>query len=279
MAENEYSDEYQFDDLDTIESDASSDDETGLEAGEPSNKTRSEGASHVRRNALIVVGVVAVLMLGYKFIGSFISGKEKNVEQIPSIPTVTEPQQPVPTSTVQPLQQQTPPPPQISAPVQTTTPVSVKQPSVDNSQINQKLSSFETSQQGLRSEVNSVNNKLNGINSSVSQLNEKIANLNQMMTTLVAKLDQQSKEIAVLTERTKPKPVARVVIKGPSGPMYYIQAIIPGRAWLIAANGSTITVREGTEVAGYGVVKLIDPNQGRVVTSSGRVIRFSQQDS
>ncbi|HAF87135.1 MAG TPA: type IV secretion protein IcmG, partial [Legionellales bacterium] len=60
---------------------------------------------------------------------------------------------------------------------------------------------------------------------------------------------------------------------------YYIKAVIPGRAWLIAANGSTLTVSEGTNIKGYGMVKLIDSTQGRILTSSGRVIRFSQQDS
>ena len=60
---------------------------------------------------------------------------------------------------------------------------------------------------------------------------------------------------------------------------YYIQAVIPGRAWLVSSQGLTITVREGTSVPGYGIVKLIDPNQGRILTSSGRTITFSQQDS
>jgi intracellular multiplication protein IcmG len=138
---------------------------------------------------------------------------------------------------------------------------------------------LEASQQNLSADVSAINSKLNGINTTVNQLNDKIANLNNVLTMLTAKLEQQSSEIAILTERTKPKPVRRVVVRRAAGPMFYVQAIIPGRAWLIATNGSTITVREGTAIPGYGVVKLIDPNQGRVVTSSGQVIRFSQQDS
>ncbi|MBA3536672.1 MAG: type IV secretion protein IcmG, partial [Tatlockia sp.] len=87
-------------------------------------------------------------------------------------------------------------------------------------------------------------------------------------------------EIVLLTEKAKPKPVRRrLIVKSAPRLMYFIQAIIPGRAWLIATNGSTITVREGTRIAGWGVVKLIDPIQGRVLTSSGRIIRFSQRDS
>jgi intracellular multiplication protein IcmG len=60
---------------------------------------------------------------------------------------------------------------------------------------------------------------------------------------------------------------------------YNIQAVIPGRAWLIATNGATLTVSQGTAIPGYGIVKLIDPVQGKVTTSSGQIIRFSQEDS
>ena len=61
--------------------------------------------------------------------------------------------------------------------------------------------------------------------------------------------------------------------------LYYIQAVIPGRAWLIATNGSTLTVREGSTIPGYGIVRKIDPNLGKVFMSTGKVIRFSQLDS
>ena len=80
--------------------------------------------------------------------------------------------------------------------------------------------------------------------------------------------------------RTQPKRVVHHINKPSAPPIhYYIQAVIPGRAWIIATNGSTLTVREGTNIAGYGIVRLIDPLDGRIVTSSGQIIRFSQEDS
>ena len=105
-----------------------------------------------------------------------------------------------------------------------------------------------------------------------------------MMQQLNAKLDQQTQVIEGLLrhqaqKRAPPKAMAKA--RGPvAKPMnYYVQAVIPGRAWLIATNGSTLTVRQGSSVRGYGVVQSIDAVQGRVNTSSGRVIRFSQDDS
>ncbi|STX37654.1 type IVB secretion system protein IcmG/DotF [Legionella feeleii] len=266
---DEYSDEYQFADLDVISPDSSDGDAGSSEAaGAEKKQFNSGGRKDIRRNALIVVGIVIVIMLTYEFWGMLFSGKTTDAE------TTTVP--PITTATPQP----TPTQPVVTAPVQPVTPPTPPvQAGPDNTQITQKLSALELSQQNLRSEVNALNDQLSGINSNVNELASKIADLNQMLTTLAAKVDQQSNQIDILTTRTAPKPVPRIVHKGPPRPVFYIQAVIPGRAWLIATNGSTLTVREGSQIAGYGVVKLIDARQGRVITSSGQVIRFSQQDS
>lgn len=267
---DEYSDEYQFADLDVISPDASDEDAGSSEAaGAEKKQFDGGGRKDIRRNALIVVGIVIVIMLIYEFWGMFSSKKTTDAE------TTTVP--PITTATPQP----TPIQPPVTAPVQPITPppTAPVQAGPDNTQITQKLSALEISQQNLRSEVNALNDQLSGISSNVNELTTKIADLNQMLTNLAAKVDQQSNQIAILTTRTAPKPVPRIVHRGPPRPVFYIQAVIPGRAWLIATNGSTLTVREGSQIAGYGVVKLIDARQGRVITSSGQVIRFSQQDS
>lgn len=269
MADNEYNDEYQFADLDSMGSDHLGDEEPIAGGEDPGGRQPRQG-KNILRNALIAVILIVLAMLGYKFFGSYWANRKAAEDTIvPTITTTTQTPPPVETPPVQALQP--------VAPVET----SPTQPTVDNSQVNQKLSDLEISQQNVRSEVNSVNSQLGGINSNVNDLSEKIASLNRMISVLANKVDQQSNQIAMLTERTKPKPPpVRAVVKKPiTIPIYYIQAVIPGRAWLIAPNGSTLTVREGTQITGYGVIKLIDPNQGRILTSSGRVIRFSQQDS
>ena len=52
--------------------------------------------------------------------------------------------------------------------------------------------------------------------------------------------------------------------------------MIHGRAWLQNKKGNTFTVKIGDKLKGYGKVKLIEPEQGVVITSSGDVIRFKE---
>ncbi|KTC86353.1 type IVB secretion system protein IcmG/DotF [Legionella brunensis] len=268
---NEYGDEYQFSDLDVISPDAAEEDA----ATQTPAAKKGEGSTNIRRNALVAVVIIVVVMLAYKFLGPLFTKKPQTSDVPPIAATTSQQITPQPQPQEQPVVTPTEPPPT----AQTTTPVVQPPPSEDNSQINQRLSALEVSQQNLRSEMDAVNSQLATINTNLNALATKIAQLNQALTVIVARVEEQSKEMAIITLRTKPKTLKRIVVKAPPPPTYFIQAIIPGRAWLIAQNGSTITVREGTQIAGYGVVKMVDSRQGRVVTSSGRVIRFSQQDS
>jgi intracellular multiplication protein IcmG len=264
MADNNNEDEYQFADLD-ISPDSMEDDDTISKSVNTPEYPTSE-RTDVKRNALIVIVLIIVAMLVYKFMGSFFSKKTTAVESsVSTTPAI------VPKPIVeQPL-----------VPVQAPIPV-VQQPVADtNAELNQKLASMDMNQQNIRSDVGNVNNQLNTINTNITNLNTKISDITEALATLTTKLEQQSNQLALqmaaCQKPVKPHHVIRRVVR-PST-VYFIQAVIPGRAWLISTNGSTLTVREGTNIAGYGIVKLIDPNQGRVVTSSGRVIRFSQQDS
>ncbi|MGQ3892562.1 type IVB secretion system protein IcmG/DotF [Legionella sp. CNM-4043-24] len=254
----ENDDEYQFADLDTMGVDMENE-ESGFGSPEkPGVSLGQEPKKDIIRNALIVVAIVVVLMVLYKFLGSLF---HKDVEAVKS-------------------RQQTPPVAQTAPIVPDVTPLP-QAPSADLSNVTQKLSDLETSQQSLRADLNGMNSQLNSINENISSLNSKLAALNQSLLTLSGRIEQQSGELSSLIARqNKPKP-APVVKRRVYAPrvQYSIQAIIPGRAWLIAQNGSTLTVREGTIIPGLGTVRLIDPNQGRVVMSTGQVIRFSQQDS
>lgn len=259
-------DEYQFADLDVINNEPMGDDDNNTVSAKDSSpySQQNEGKPNILRNALIAVVLIIAAMLIYKFMGSFFTKKNPVEASVPDVmPIVKQPAVVV---------QQQP----VAAPIQAS-----PQPSADYTEINQKISSLDLNQQTLRSDMNTMNNQLGGINSNINNLNAKIADLSQLVATLSSKLEEQSNQITrLLVVRTAPAKIShsvkRVIVPQVN---YYIQAAIPGRAWLIASNGSTLTVREGTNIMGYGRVKLIDPNQGRVLTSSGRVIRFSQQDS
>lgn len=271
MADNDQNDEYKFEDSDEINLEVL-EDENVPSTTHSFDESGRKNLTDVKRNALIAVGLLIIIIIIFKLLGSLFSSKNK-VEKatVPpihtmntgSVPSTAPPLQPAPLSELAPIQP----------------------PAPGGSQISQKLSVLEVNQQTVRSQVMSVSSQLEGVNLNVNDLTSKIAALSQMVATLTEKVDEQSQTIARLTARTvRPKPPIvpqrRAAITTRNQPTYYIQAVIPGRAWLITENSTaTLTVREGTVIAGYGTVKLIDPLQGRVLTSSGRVIRFSQQDS
>lgn len=264
---DQYNDEYQFADLDAITPDTGEEELLSSEETNPSEDVppvnRLE-VTNVKRNALIVVVLVVLIMILYKFMGAVFFDKKTTVKT--DAPVITAPAPtPVPV-------QQIPAAP-VPAPVPQTSGTNV------DAQINQKLSALEISQQSMRTDVTSVNSQISGISTNLNTLVAKISELEGIISTLNTKLDDQTRVIEQLTIRRTVKKVHYAPRRAAHYPKYYIQAVIPGRAWLIATNGSTLTVREGTIIAGYGTVKLIDPNQGRITTSSGQIIRFSQEDS
>lgn len=265
MAEHDQNnDEYLFGDLDEINPEAT---ESSLD--EDASKTyelpSTESKNNIRRNALIVVSVVVLSLIIYSFFGSKTPYTEKKVT--------------TKSGTIQPTAVQ----PITQVPVQSVVETSTSTDDTNSafSALNDKLTTVESAQDTLRSEVNTMNTQVVGVNNSVSSLMEKMAELNQVITQLSSKVDEQTLIIERLMARPKIKTVhtTRKQSPGVQNPKYYVQAVIPGRAWLIATNGTTLTVREGSVIRGYGLVKLIDPTLGRVMTSSGQVIRFNQDDS
>lgn len=274
MADDNYNDEYQFSDLDapnldSTETNKADEHLSGLgSAGFADNVHKT----NVKRNALLAVLGLVILVVTYPFVSSMFSTKKtSNIAQMDQMTKITE----VKTTPIP-----------FSQPVVVTAPV-VSKPVVAvsenlDSKINQKLSSLEVTQQQVQTDVAATNNQLNSMSNTMSDMLAKIAELNRTLADFTTKMEAQSREIEQLTLRVStPKVVAhrpKTVNAGATSLKYYIQAVIPGRAWLIATNGTTLDVREGNVIAGYGVVKLIDP-QGRVITSSGQVIQFSQRDS
>lgn len=259
MADNDQNnDEYQFTELDSLGNEPMDTDEAAYQSAS-SNATT--GKKDIKRNALIVLGVLLILYILYKVLGSWYSKK----------PTVPDPG-------ITPVVQTTPQPVVV-------TPTVVEQPKVqqviseNDPDLKQKVSAIELAQQSVKSQVNSLGDNMNAVNNNINNLNTQISKLNQLVETLATQFEKQSEELNALRVRAAPKKVYRAPRHSAPRVVYYIQAVIPGRAWLIGSNGSTLTVREGTQVPGYGVVKLIDSMQGRVLMSSGQVIRFSQADS
>ena len=275
MAENDQNDEYKFDEYESYDHESPGNAESGSSPSpQPPGKSPKGPNKDVRRNALIAVGVIIAAMVGYKVVGGLFSGKSTSETKGGNLP-------PAPVTAVAPQQQIQPMPQLQPQPVQQASPQPVQATHVDNNALKQQVESIATNQQNVQSQVSSMNEQVGNVNNNINNLSAQINQLNQTITDLTNQLNKQSEVIAVLMQRTKPKVVRRILPPQRYGQanIYYINAVIPGRAWLIGTNGSTLTVREGTKIAGYGVVKLIDSMEGRVLTSSGRIIRFSQDDS
>ena len=280
MADNDNNnDEYKFSELDSHDNE---DSYSGSNKALTSDDAALERTS-VMRNALIVLGIVVLAMVLYKFGGALFTRTKTTEPPKNAIPSIgqTTPQSQIPPRTQitsQPIETAPAPAPSVEpAPVN----LPVQQVEVrSDTVLNDRVAGLEQSQQNTTSQVSSLSQQVITLNNNMSNLNTKITSLDQAITNLATQMAKQSEEISVLIVRSQPKkPKVHVhhVITKPV--IYHIQAVIPGRAWLIASNGSTLTVREGIKVAGYGTINLIDSIQGRILTSSGRIIRFSQQDS
>lgn len=264
MVDEDNKDEYQLADPDIL----------GMELDEPPEENKTDSAvlsegtpvdmKRMIRHGLIVVGVLFLLMFFYKIIGSYISNKKATSAQLTLLPAKTE----VNSKKLE----------------QASLPLLDAGTEVKPAKTNQ-LTTLEQQQQTLGAEVVSMTTQLGTVSTALTDVTTKIAELNQMVVALNEKIDAQSRELIRLESLRlsppipKTRPVVRRPIQREPVVTYYLQAIIPGRAWLIATNGATLTVRQGTKVNGYGAVRLIDPKQGRVIMSSGRTIQFSQADS
>lgn len=269
MADNDQNDEYKFDEHDPLDNDSQEHDIYSASDTTSSEQSPEPPKRDVKRNALIAVGLIVFIIVMYKIMSGFFSEKKSTDVTKASI-------NPAPITATQPLQTEIPPEP---LPVQEV-PAVVPD---NNSALKQQVDSIQTSEQNLQSQVSSMSDQMNNINTNVESLSSQVSKLNQVISDLSTLVNKQSEEISVLMLRTQPKPISVRRIHSPrhalTANIYYINAVIPGRAWLIGTNGSTLTVREGTLIPGYGMVKLIDSMQGRILTTSGRIIKFSQADS
>lgn len=256
---DQFNDEYQFADLDSMSPDSGAEVQPNPENEPPPDTVHGENKkSNVKQKAIIVLVLVVVLMIVYKLIASFFSEKKPPVSTLPEPAKIAMP---------------------ITAPTPQPMPVVVAPTPSASTKLREQLTALESSQQNVQSGLDAVNNQLGGISNNVNAMSAKIAELSTIINNLSTKVDEQAREIDQMTIRREAKKAHHVPRKMVHYHKYFIQAIIPGRAWLVATNGSTLTVRDGSVIRGYGTVKLIDPNQGRVLTSSGQVIKFSQEDS
>jgi hypothetical protein len=111
----------------------------------------------------------------------------------------------------------------------------------------------------LEGQLGSMEEGLNQMRSAVQELTTQV----QSNQALQKKVEFYEKKLATnqSSEIRKKK-------------QYFVQAVVPGRAWLKAADGTVETVAVGDDLSGYGKVTSIDPYSGAVETSTGGSIVY-----
>lgn len=156
-----------------------------------------------------------------------------------------------------------------TAAVASTTIPSMPVVSQPSPQVTSQLSQLSQTVNSNQSTISDLQNKIDSLQQSVevgqehqSQVTQAVASLAKDVQALQAKLAPKTK-----VSKKKAKPV-----------VYYLKAIIPGRAWIYGSNGRQATIAKGDSVKQYGKVLAIEAKQGKVLTSSGKVIQFSSID-
>jgi intracellular multiplication protein IcmG len=134
----------------------------------------------------------------------------------------------------------------------------------------------------------SVNNtQVNALKQRVKAGNQEAANLSEHVRELQVSINQltsQQNQLAqiISTQQKQIKELSKKITdsKKPKFPVvdYKLKAIVPGRAWLIGSDGTTVTVAVGTTLPSYGKVISIDAKSGVIMTSSHKKIIYGQAD-
>ena len=126
----------------------------------------------------------------------------------------------------------------------------------------------------INQQLQDTSAKHNTLAEQVNQLQAAMARSNQTLNDLTIVVAKLIKEVDELKEHTKMTKVE----KGETKMIYHVRAIVAGRAWLEAPDGTIITVRLGTELGRYGKITKIDSEKGIVKTNLGYVIQYGKYD-
>jgi len=158
-------------------------------------------------------------------------------------------------------------PPVVAAPAVTAQSSEVSAKLMKLQEVNDRLTETVREQQvDTQMRLLSLEQKLASVSSGIDELDQTIQALSDQV--------QQSKNLqsALLAAQKSQKISKNKQMQQMK--QYFVQAVIPGRAWLRGADGSVLTVTVGDMVPGYGQVSTIDAYNGMVTMSSGIQIRY-----
>lgn len=142
----------------------------------------------------------------------------------------------------------------------------------------QRIADYQAQNKNLVTQVEALNSRVASMETEMSQLIQTLTQQFQGGTVPAAGIGNM--QPSAMPSSAPPPASAMAVPPEQAGPPprvpYSVQAIIPGRAWLRANNGDTVTVAEGDEIKGVGRVTKIDPYDGVVeLNVQGRAVSLS----
>lgn len=222
-----------------------------------------------KRVFLAIIAVIIVVFVGYRLLHSVSSKKEiSKVSAIPSAVKTTK--EAKLTAAV--------------VPRMTPTAITKKTSPAVTKDIIQLQQQHVAAMKELKKQQSDAQASLQGVNQKISSIDEQINNLQNLTKNMASQVKevqqaqkkQQQIHQAVVARRARAR--AARISRLRREKSYFVQAVIPGRAWLRGADGSAITITKGDKIPGYGQVVAIDPYSGTVTMSSGIKLRYGIND-
>ncbi len=248
-------------------------------AAQPAKKSRFAKLKQLQRKhwLMIISAILLALFALLKMLGNNQSAAFDQITPVATTPVSAVTTMPVNKSetdlaktTLQPETKPSKVDPLLSAPTLTPPPANKTQLQADLTTLSNNetklLDTLDTLQQQntmLRQELATLSNRVQGLESSVNQSSQSADDLSRDV------LRMKTSDASSTNVPASPPP-AEVSTE----PQYTVEAVVPQRAWLQKADGSTVTVMIGDQVPGLGAVVTIDPYSGNVTTSSGAVLKY-----
>jgi intracellular multiplication protein IcmG len=217
-----------------------------------------QAQAKIKRFISVIIMIVVVFFVGYRTLTFLFGHKQKT--------TVVKQESVVPQPFIQPVA------------------LPSSQGGLTEQQVSPDLVKLKTQLEKLSGDHEKLNENLT---QQQDQNQNQFSDLNQQLSTITSNLSDIQKTMASMSgriyqiEQAKKNEARRAAnafaaqqkhIR--SDKKYYVQAVIPGRAWFRGVDGTAVTVAVGDVVPGYGRINSINSYSGDVATSLGGLIKY-----
>ncbi len=196
------------------------------------------------KKIVIIVLVIIVVMIAFKIMNSHKGHQMKPVMRTPA-----------------------------AQPLLPKTPIVMHQASP---QVEQQLGVLKQNQQSSSETLSELNAQVQSLRNQINQSNTQQATLNDSIITMARAIKALQSQVKTLHQVKSATSHIKVITSKPT--VYYLKAVVPGRAWIISNNGLTMSVAVGDMIPHYGRVDAVEANRGMILTSSGKIIQYGTND-